>query len=376
MEQEIFTTKINNGFSSNADIVEALKFPFGSQEQNALFKHANAIRKKCVGNNVYLRALIEYSNVCQKDCYYCGIRSSNKEYDRYTLPIEEVLKISQKVLDANITSLVIQSGERSSNEFVKNIEEILITIAKTFNNKFRVTLSCGEQTFEVYKRWFKAGCQRYLLRFETSNENLYNKIHPNNNLHSYAHRLKAIKDLRSVGFQVGSGFMIGLPTQTYSDIADDLLFLKKYNIDMVGMGPYIEHQKTPLYDMYGGCEMEELAELAEKFRKKNWSLEKRLNTAINAIAVLRIIMKDINIASTTALSAINSEGRRLGLLAGANVVMPNFTSEQYRENYFLYQNKPKIYTEDALTRINSECKQNNLNIKYNTWGDSNHFLNR
>ncbi|MBF0361256.1 MAG: [FeFe] hydrogenase H-cluster radical SAM maturase HydE [Oligoflexia bacterium] len=335
------------------EITELLKLR--DVDQGQLFKDADFVREKYVGREVYLRALIEYSNICRKDCYYCGIRSSNKcQSIRYTLNEEEVLEVAVVAQKQKINSLVIQSGERCSNEFVDDIERLLKVIAQKFNNQFRVTLSCGEQSKDVYKRWYDAGGVRYLLRFETSNQSLYKKIHPSDSKHDFRTRLQCLNDLKELGFQVGSGFMMGLPTQNYDDIASDLLFLKELDVDMVGMGPYLPHNKTPL------------------FASEEWDLNEKINVSLNAIATLRIMMKDINIAATTALRAAAIDGRSKGIRAGANVVMPNFTPKKYREEYYLYENKPLVYTDEQMTLMEEECVSGQYILKYGEWGDSKH----
>ncbi|MBF0207379.1 MAG: [FeFe] hydrogenase H-cluster radical SAM maturase HydE [Oligoflexia bacterium] len=305
------------------EIVNALNLR--GEEQRALHQKARALTIKNVGANIYLRALIEFSNICKKDCYYCGIRSSNKKVSRYQLSFQRTMEIVENIYRAGINSIVIQSGEEQSENFIKEIESILYAIKDRYADDIRVTLSCGEQSKECYHRWFLAGAKRYLLRFESSSEKIYNTIHPNNNNHNFNARLNSLKDLKDIGYQVGSGFMIGFPGQRIEDIANDLLFLKMLDVDMVGMGPYIEHRDTPLY-----ARKEELLSPSE-----------RLSLGLNSIAVLRQLMKDINIASTTALESLHPQGKILGLKAGANVVMLNFTYSEYEDKYSLYENKSK-----------------------------------
>lgn len=358
-------------FKSKEEIVSALKAV--GEEQSRLFKAATHIRNKYISKEVYLRALIEYSNICRKDCYYCGIRKSNQQYERYQLSDKEVLSYADNAWKSGIYSLVIQSGEVTSSKFANDIERVLYKIGEKFNHQMRVTLSLGEQSREVFKRWYKAGATRYLLRFETSNERLYNRIHPSDSTHSFKNRLTCLEDLRGIGYQVGSGFMMGLPGQTYLDIADDLLFLTKLDVDMVGMGPYLEHQNAPLSQM--------VSKMAPRENNLEWSMSdinERLNVALNAIAVLRILMKTINIAATTALQSISSEGRMRALLASANVIMPNFTDESYKRKYFLYANKPFASGEDifGLAATSAAAKASGMVVKFNEWGDSKHYKRR
>lgn len=331
-------------------------------EKNQLFKYASEIKKKYVGNNVYLRGLVEYSNICKKDCYYCGIRSSNKDFCRYEVNLEDIQDACNYALENKFGSMVIQSGELQSNTFTERMTNAIKLIKFLSNGKMRITLSCGEQTPEVYKKWFDAGAERYLLRIESSNPDLYGKIHPNNELHNYDNRIQAIKDLKEIGFQTGTGVMIGLPFQTVDHLADDILFMRNNDIDMCGMGPYIEHEATPLY----------------KHKDNLMPLAFRYEMALKMIAILRIAMKDINIASTTALQAINLKGKRTALEIGANVIMPNLTPTKYKSNYHLYKNKPggNLTIDNELEFSVNEIKKANCITAFGEYGDAMHFLNR
>ena len=294
------------------------------EESTKIFEKSKAVKQQYVGRKVYFRGLIEYSNFCSKNCYYCGIRAGNNKYRRYQMPDEEVLEAVKFAYDSKFASIVIQSGERSDKDFVSSIERLLTEIQRMTEGKLHVTLSLGEQSEETYKRWFEAGAHRYLLRIEVSNPELYRKLHPNDKHHDYNQRIEALKVLRKTGYQVGTGVMIGLPFQTLSDLADDLIFFRDFDIDMAGMGPYIEHEDTPLY----------------QYRGELLSLRERFELSMKMVALLRIIMKDINIAATTAMQTIDPQGREKALLVGANVIMPNLTPVKYRESYLLYQNKP------------------------------------
>lgn len=306
-----------------------------------LLSQALELRNATIGDKVYLRGLIEYSNRCSKDCLYCGIRGSNHNVQRYELDIQTVMMAVEYAIQHNYGSVVLQAGEQSSSRFVDVIEECLIQIKQRSNNKLGITLSLGEQSPETYARWRKAGAHRYLLRIESSNPEFYAKIHPAS--HSYHQRLECLQSLRQLGYQVGTGVMIGLPGQTLEHLADDLLFLQKIDIDMCGMGPYIEHPDAPL-------------------GSSSYSLEQRLNLSLRMIALLRILMPEINIASTTALHALHPQGREMGIAAGANIIMPNITPPDRRPQYKLYNNKP-------MSDINLE----GFNVEYGAWGDSAHF---
>ncbi|MBU1370440.1 MAG: [FeFe] hydrogenase H-cluster radical SAM maturase HydE [Bacteroidetes bacterium] len=333
----------------------------GDDTQKVL-NRALEVKAATVGRNVYLRGLIELSNVCAKDCYYCGIRKANSRVHRYTLTDEEVFQAADFAWRKGFGSLVIQSGELSSPGFASHIERLLKGIHQRTNAELSVTLSCGEQPYEVFKRWHEAGAHRYLLRIETTNRALYDQIHPQNPLHAYAKRIEALEDLRKAGYQVGTGVMIGLPGQTIADLADDLIFFKSLDVDMVGMGPYIEHAETPLF---------------EKFMLL-WPAAERFRMSLLMIAGLRLLMPDINMASSTALETLDPLGRQSGLLAGANVVMPNLTPVINRINYQLYNNKPNLDKDPALSTssLNEVIEAIGEKICYFEPGTSRHFLKR
>ncbi len=339
---------------NRTDIVQLLQSDKSSQKE--LFKKAEEIKKKSVGSKVYFRGLIEFSNLCMKDCYYCGIRNSNKKVLRYNLDDNEILNSSQYAYKQKYASIVLQSGELKNKAFIERIDSLLKKIHQKTNNELHVTLSLGEQSEETYKRWFDSGAHRYLLRLETTNQELYSRIHPQNKKHNFHSRLKALESLRTVGYQTGTGVMIGLPFQTYGDLADDLLFMRDFGIDMVGMGPYIEHSDTPMY----------------QYRDQLWPLEERFLTSLRMIALLRLLMPEINIAAATALQSIDKMGREKALMAGANVVMPNITPGKYRDNYKLYDNKPCTdeNAEDCTNCLTARIGMTGNDIGFNEWGDS------
>lgn len=345
---------------SKQDIVALL----GADEQDRrlIFEKAAAIKEEFVGNKVYYRGLIEFSNLCGKNCYYCGIRAGNKEAHRYEVTEDEVLEAARYAWENKFGSVVLQAGERSGVRYVDRIEKLVRRIKDMSRGELGITLSLGEQREEIYQRWFDAGAHRYLLRIEVSDPVLYRKYHPHNKTHDYHARLDCLHLLRKVGYQVGSGVMIGLPFQTLEDLADDLLFLQHNDIDMVGMGPYIEHEDTPLYQY-----KDQLKPKMERFY-----------LSLKMVAVLRIMMKDINIAATTAMQAIDPLGREKAIKVGANIIMPNLTPTKYREDYLLYEDKP-CTDEDA-----EECKRclearihmAGAKVGYGEWGDSKHFRKR
>ncbi|MDR0954182.1 MAG: [FeFe] hydrogenase H-cluster radical SAM maturase HydE [Rikenellaceae bacterium] len=319
-------------------------------EAEALRARADGCRRQWVGNKVYLRGLIEYSNVCRKNCLYCGIRKENTAVVRYTLSEDEVVAATRTAWREGYGSVVLQGGESVSPAHTATIEGLIRRINTLSAGELGITLSLGEQTEETYRRWFEAGAHRYLLRIESSGEGLYRSIHPADALHRYDSRREALRALRRVGYQVGTGVMIGLPGQTLENLADDLLFMRQQDIDMCGMGPYLEHAQTPLYTR----------------RAELWLPEKRLAVALNMVALLRILMPQINIAATTALQAIDPAGREKALRAGANVVMPNLTPARYKADYKLYENKPVTEWPDIPEG----------EIGYGCRGDSVHFQQR
>jgi biotin synthase len=211
-----------------------------------LFDKAYEVKQKLVGNKAFYRGLIEFSNICEKDCYYCGIRRSNKNVDRYMMKEEEIVEGAKWAYENNYGSIVLQSGEREDSFFINFITNVLKKIKEVSDGKLGITISLGEQSREVYKEWFEAGAHRYLLRIETSNPELYKQLHPEN--HDYGKRRKCLDLLRETGYQVGTGVMIGLPGQTVDDLVNDLFFFRDNDIDMIGMGPYIVHKDTPAAD--------------------------------------------------------------------------------------------------------------------------------
>lgn len=328
-------------------------------DKNELFAYSARVKEEYIGNIVYFRGLIEFSNICEKNCFYCGIRRDNKNTRRYNLSDEEILEAAQFAYDNSYGSVVLQGGELESEFFTARIESLVRKIKELSNGELGITLSVGEQSKETYERWFEAGAHRYLLRIESSSKDLYYKIHPYDDKHSFEKRLHALYNLKSAGYQVGTGVMIGLPFQTIEDLADDLIFMKEMDIDMCGMGPYIEHEDTPLWE----------------YRNELKPLEERFQLALKMIAILRILMKDINIASATALQAIDPIGREKALKIGANIIMPNITPGTYRNDYKLYQNKPCTDEEasDCTNCLEARIKISGNTIGYNKWGDSQHF---
>jgi biotin synthase len=345
---------------SHSDLVSLLNAE--GQDKTKLFSRSSEIKKHYVGNKVYFRGLVELSNICSKNCLYCGIRAGNSKPERYMVTEEEVLEAARFALDNGYGSMVLQSGERCDERFVKTVSDLLRGIKDLSGGKLGITLSMGEQSEQTYREWFECGAHRYLIRIETSDRELYYKIHPNIKKHDFDTRINALKLLRKIGYNVGSGVMIGLPFQTIEHLAGDLLFLKELDVDMVGMGPFIEHEDTPLYE----------------FKDQLWSKKERFDISLKMVALLRIMMKDINIAATTAMQAIDKQGREKALKVGANIIMPNLTPVKYREDYLLYEDKPCL-DEDASECRN--CLEARIHmagdeIGFGEWGDSKHFAKR
>ncbi len=279
-------------------------------DEKVLFKKADDVRHQFVGDEVHLRGLIEFSNICRNNCLYCGIRKGNGKVIRYRLSEDEIINMARFAASMGFKTVVLQSGE----DLQYNIKKMCYIIENIKKFNVAVTLSIGERSFEEYKAFRQAGADRYLMRIETTDKDLYHKLDPDM---SWERRHECLMMIKELGYELGSGIMVGLPGQTIESIADDLLYLKKIGIDMAGIGPFIPHPDTPLKDEKGGT----------------------LSLALRTMAVMRLLMKDINIPATTAMESLHPQGRIMALQAGANVVMPNVTEGEYRKFYELYPNK-------------------------------------
>ena len=345
---------------SSSDIVKLLSSD--GEARTLLFRKSAEVKEKYIGRKVWFRGLIEFSNVCGKDCLYCGIRKGNRNLVRYNLTDDEVLEAARFAYVNRYGSIALQSGELESPSVTGRIENLLHKIKELSNGELGITLSVGEQTPEVYKRWFDAGAHRYLLRVESTNETLYRKIHPGDIKHSFSRRMACLKYLQDIGYQTGTGVMVGLPFQTLEDLAGDLLFMKEFDIDMCGMGPYIEHADTPLIKHSGSL----------------LPLKERFDLTLKMIAIIRIMMKDINIVAATALQAIDPIGREKAVKIGANIVMPNITPGKYRDSYKLYDNKPCTddSAEDCQSCLEARISLADAEVIYGEWGDAIHYKKR
>ena len=346
----------------------------------SIFDAAYALKVKYCGKRVAMRGIVEAGNVCAKDCYYCGIRKSNDNLQRYQLSADEIVRLAELDAKQDYASLVIQSGEIESEAHTRFIEGVLRRIAPF---DLGVTLSLGEQTEETYRRWKEAGAARYLLRIETSNPELYATLHPAG--HSWERRVECLRALRRCGYQVGTGVMCGLPGQTYDDLARDIEFFAEMDVDMIGMGPYIPHPDTPLgvpgaWCLVPGAELKH-KDVSESNAPSTTALSTKhqaLTLGLKMIAVTRLYLHDVNIASATALQALAPDGRERGIRAGANVIMPNITDTKYRRSYQLYAGKPCL---DENAGLCKGCLERRLaaigeTVDYGHRGDSLHFRKR
>lgn len=289
------------------EIIDILK---DDSQNDWLFKLADETRKKYVGDEVHLRGLIEFSNICRCQCKYCGLQSTNKNIERYRISPEDIVLYAQKAVDMGYRTIVLQSGE---DEFYS--KEVMCEIIKNIKKlDVALTLSIGERSFEEYKAFKDCGADRYLIRIETTDRNLYKQMHP---YMDFDNRIRCLKDLKKLGYETGTGCLVGLPNQTIESLADDILFFKEINADMVGIGPFIAHPQTPLKDVPNGSFM----------------------LALKVMALTRILLKNINIPATTAMETLNPNGRIIALQSGANVVMPNVTTTEYRAKYEIYPGK-------------------------------------
>ena len=302
-----------------------------STKNEWLFKEADKIRREFVGDEIYLRALIEFSNICKRQCKYCGLRSYNKQVERYRLTKDEIIFSAKKAVDLGYQTIVLQSGE-DDNYYSDKLCDIIRSIKEL---DVALTLSIGEKTFDEYKAYREAGADRFLLRIETTDKNLYEQMHPHA---SFENRIRCLEDLKTLGYEVGTGCLVGLPNQTIESLANDILFFKEINADMIGIGPFIPHSETPLKNEKQG---------------DFW-------LALKVMALTRIILKNINIPATTAMETIIPNGRLIALQSGANVVMPNVSDINYRKKYEIYPNKAGI--NDDINTYLKDLEQKFLSI--------------
>lgn len=293
-------------------------------------------RKKHYGNSVYIRGLIEISNICKNDCLYCGIRRSNKDCERYRLTKEQILSCCEEGYALGFRTFVMQGGEDAYFT-----DERLCDIVSAIKGKYpdcAVTLSMGERSRESYERLYAAGADRYLLRHETATADHYEKLHPSEM--RFEERMQCLRDLKDIGFQTGCGFMVGSPYQTYADIARDLKFIEEFKPQMCGIGPFIPHKATPFASFSAGT----------------------VELTCYLLSIVRLICPTVLLPATTALGSIEEGGRERGILSGANVVMPNLSPVDNRKKYELYNNK--LYSNAESAQAKAELEKRIKSIGY------------
>lgn len=291
---------------SHADIVSLLTTVPAAE----VYARADEVRQATLGSDVHLRGLIEFSNYCRNDCLYCGIRRGNKGVTRYRMDDDELVETARRAVDIGFQTIVLQSGEDLHYDQARMCR----IIERIKQMDVALTLSIGERDYKDYEAFRNAGADRYLMRIETTDVDLYHRLNPGM---SWQRRHECLLMIRELGYELGSGIMVGLPEQSVESIANDLLYLKQIGVDMAGIGPFIPHPGTPLADEQGGS----------------------LEMALRTMAVMRLLMPDINIPATTAMESLHPQGRIMALQAGANVVMPNVTEGEYRRLYELYPGK-------------------------------------
>lgn len=309
---------------------------FTPSDAEYLFKCARKIQKQYYGNQIFIRGLIEFTNFCKNDCYYCGIRKSNRNAHRYRLTKDDILNCCRQGYHLGFRTFVLQGGE--DGYFT---DRVLVDIISTIRSEFpdcAITLSVGERSRKSYQLLFHAGADRYLLRHETYDARHYARLHPPKL--SAVRRQQCLWDLKDIGYQVGCGFMVGSPWQTPENLADDLLFIKKLNPQMVGIGPFIPHHDTPFSDKPTGT----------------------LELTLFLLSCIRLMLPRVLLPATTALGTIAPNGRECGILAGANVVMPNLSPTHVRKKYLLYDNK--LCTGDEAGESVEHLRQSMKQIGY------------
>jgi biotin synthase len=315
-EDITMTDLLDKLFETNSlakdEIIDALRMMDDAQHKARLFDYANRTRLAHYGPRVFMRGLVEFSNYCRRDCMYCGIRAGNRNADRYRLAPEDILACCREGYELGYRTFVLQSGED-----MWYTQERLVDILGMMKEEFpdaAVTLSIGERSRSEYEALYKAGAERFLLRHETASRELYQSLHPSM---SFDNRMDCLRMLKEIGYQVGAGFMVGLPGQTQEHLAEDLDFLHRFQPDMIGIGPFIPHSDTPLKGSKGGT----------------------VEDTLVMVSFARLLVPKANLPATTAMGSLDPQGREKAIKAGANVVMPNLSPTSVREKYALYENK-------------------------------------
>jgi biotin synthase len=313
MIDKLFENQQLDNWQEYAQLIHSLSEPEADAGREYLYEKARWVRRQYYGRQVYIRGLIEITNRCKNDCYYCGIRKSNTQISRYGLTKEEILSCCAYGYERGFRTFVLQGGEDPGLS-----DDEIVNIVSLIHEKYpdcAITLSLGEKEKSSYQRYFDAGADRYLLRHETAEEQHYRRLHPP--AMKLSHRMKCLEELKEIGYQVGCGCMIGSPFQTEENLAEDLMFMKRFQPHMVGIGPFISQKDTPFRDFQNGT----------------------LTQTLVMLGIIRLLLPRVLLPSTTALGTIHPKGREMGILAGANVVMPNLSPQQNRKKYLLYDNK-------------------------------------
>lgn len=311
---------------------------------------ASQVTKQYYDSKVFPRALIEISNICAKNCDYCGIQKDNINVERYLMPPEKIIERAKFAKKNGINSLVLQSGEIKSTSFIYKMDEIIDNLSQL---EINLTLSFGEQDFKTLKHWKELGAQRYLLRMETFNKNIYAAIHPSN--HSFYERIECLENLAELGYQVGTGILVGLPGMDQEDLVFEIKSLLDKKIDMVGLGPLVFHEYAPIFKKYN---------FNQEYLFKNY------HDTLKVISILRILRPEINIAAATALDTFEHDGRIKAIKQGANVIMPNITPLEFRQKYTLYNNKPCIDNDnhECISCLNSKLTKEGYSLAFGESG--------
>nr|ANM86739.1 HydE [Stygiella incarcerata]ANM86878.1 HydE [Stygiella incarcerata] len=358
-------------FHMSVDLMEHLLSIQDKAVVDGMFAHAESVQQKNIGNKVHFRGIVEFSNVCRKNCNYCGIRRDMEDVERYTMSKEEILECARWCFQNGYGSIMLQSGERTNRAHLNFLLDVIKSIRKESleldveqRQGLGVALSVGEQSKDVYQELFDAGAHRYLLRIETSNPHLYSILHPRDGLHEFEIRLQCIRDLKQVGFQTGTGVMIGLPGQSCRDLANDLMFFRDEDVDMIGMGPYVVQEHTPTGIEY--------------LSRPQITKEELFSLSLRMLALARITLRDVNLPATTALQAIVPNGREIALSCGANMLMPILTPTRYRKEYQLYEGKPCVDegADECRDCLSNRVKWAGKEIGLWEWGDPKHFFRR
>lgn len=337
---KIWIDKLREGQAVPDQVLHDLLTTSDADTIEYLHLQAHEVTLQNFGNNIYIRGLIEISNCCKNDCFYCGIRKSNTHVDRYRLSTDDILTCCRQGYELGFRTFVMQGGEDRAQS-----STWLINTVKAIRQEFpdcAITLSLGEMPREVYQQLYDAGANRFLLRHETYDEAHYYKLHPSEM--SFQHRIASLRALKEIGFQTGTGIMVGSPGQTVEHLIKDIRFIEELKPQMVGIGPFIPHKDTPFKDELAG------------------SIERTLVL----LSIFRLMLPTALIPSTTALASLGNNGRERGILAGANVVMPNLSPVNLRKNYSLYNNKAALGAESAegLRLLAEQMKKIGYNISY------------